>query len=730
MKHAKGVAALLCTALLAAVGCGKKDAQDAGLLEQPRGRYVERQVELPGELADWKIRQFYTVDEKLRLLLSKQEDGKTILREWELEEGGFEDVTKGWLASLIIACGDWLELKITHDQAGVSYLYTGYVEEGTEQYLGHLWRGWGEEALEITPKKWTVPDEQWGSYEMIQDIAALNDGTVLAVSYTCVDLIDGTGGEVLESDSGSFYEKAVSNGENIYLTSLSNGRFEIEERVGGKSSGSRTFSFSEGGSGSVNLCVLKDGSMIAAGMNGIYRGTRKEGQEEPVWERLIAGQETDFALTQRWCTDMAALEDGRIYALFQESGGGVILNLYEYDPEAVVEVTQELKLYTVYESSLLQQAAVMYHKEHPEVLISIEYVYPRYYYDETDYNGVYQELNTRLLGDDAPDILVMDHLNIDSYAEKGLLADLSDVVTPMEESGELLKNITGAYLREDGKRYVVPLQFGFKMALGRDIPADKMSSLQGLAEFLSGEEYSYLGKQTVTELVDKFYPFFCDEIVADKALDREALAKNLEYLKAIAQNSGLVSSHGKEERGFNMWDLANGAKLAFDDGDGFKNCMTPLAIVDYIKGEFTAFEKSFVPITQMGVCTKTPYMDTAKDFLRYVLSQEIQNTDHYNGFPVNSASLKKQAHEDRSEAEAETAIEADGMYIDFLIKDYKAETADALAALCGTLERPIGEDAKIREVLIECLEGYFNDAQSLEDTVQRIEDSLKMYLAE
>ena len=42
----------------------------------------------------------------------------------------------------------------------------------------------------------------------------------------------------------------------------------------------------------------------------------------------------------------------------------------------------------------------------------------------------------------------------------------------------------------------------------------------------------------------------------------------------------------------------------------------------------------------------------------------------------------------------------------------------------------MGEDAKIREVLIEALGGYLEGSQSREDTVQKIEDGLKMYLAE
>ena len=45
-------------------------------------------------------------------------------------------------------------------------------------------------------------------------------------------------------------------------------------------------------------------------------------------------------------------------ALFRKSDGGSVLRYYEYDPDAVIEVTKNLKLYTVRESNLLTQAEI------------------------------------------------------------------------------------------------------------------------------------------------------------------------------------------------------------------------------------------------------------------------------------------------------------------------------------------------------------------------------------
>ena len=72
----------------------------------------------------------------------------------------------------------------------------------------------------------------------------------------------------------------------------------------------------------------------------------------------------------------------------------------------------------------------------------------------------------------------------------------------------------------------------------------------------------------------------------------------------------------------------------------------------------------------------------------------------------------------------------DGEYIQFDSKPYPQEVADQLVAICETLNRPVKEDAKIREVLIECLGAYLDGTQSKEETIRKIEAGLKMYLAE
>lgn len=733
MRRKKLTALLLGMALVTGMfgGC-QKASEESEASELERGRYVQSEVELPEELTAQTAKQLFTAGGSVHILTAEQRGDATFLREWEQQEDGFTDVTKDWLASLEMPCETWVDMQLMQEESGTQYLYVRLVSDG--YYVPHLWREEGGEALEITPEKWTVPNETWGGYENIQGIAVLDDGTLTAISYTSIDVIKGEDGSVLKSQEimGGYGETVLSDGENIYATTYGNSGVEDGIEVRPKGSGDNTtqiaFPISSMGGGS--LGISEEGTLVAAGAEGIYRYNRVS--EE--WEKLMEGSETDFALSTCWSIGLTMSEDGSVYSLFMQEGGLFRLMRYYYDPDAVSEIKETLRLYTVWENSLLQQAAVMYHRKHPEVLITVDYTYAlgdRYSGKTPDYDQVFQSLNTMLMGDESPDILVMDHLDMNSYAEKGLLLNIDDIVAPMEQSGELFSSITGSYVQEDGGRYAVPLQFGFVMAVGRDIPAEDMESLEALAEFLEGKEDSYMGPLTAAELVDQFYPYFCGEIVENKELKRDTLGDILQNLKKVADNSGIVNAHADDERKYSVWNLPSKAKLAFVQCDGFFDTMFPISVMEYAGGDFTAYENSFVPTLQTGISTKSEHQETAKDFLRFALSEEIQDSEPYGAFPVNQAAFEKLAYADRSSMSAATSITAaDGSEEMFEILPYSEDITKRIVELCRELDRPAVEDAKIREELIAALPGYLDGSRTLEETLDSIEGGLKMYLAE
>lgn len=726
-------ATILCIAFTvsALTGCGSKE--EAGVLSEPqKGRYVETEITLPEEWSDCDVRQILRVDGKLHLLLQEKGEVNGDLQEWMLDdEGNFVNVTQEWLSDLKLPYEPYGNLKLMQDGKGTQYVYACYADEEEDFYKGHLWRSEGNEVVDITPEKWTVPEEQYGLYDYPNAIAVTDMGTLVSHSFLAMDTILAENGSLISTMAPEdFYGDWIAAvGEVIYQYTMDDmGEVNALKIRSQKQGAIHSIPFAQEQSGYVYFDVLEDGAIIAADADGFFRCEAGDND----WKKVINGADTSFALTNVWCREIVALPDGSFYALFGSDEGTKLMQ-YRYDPDAVIEITKTLKLYTVAESYLLQQAAALYHKEHPEVLIEIETGFSKMesYTAEPDYNQIYQELNTTLMAGKGPDILVLDGLNMESYASKGLLADIEEIVAPLEADGTLLSNITEGYRTDDGHRYAVPLQFGMMFAIGRDISEAEMESMESLAKALAAKEESYMGPQTVAELVDKFYPFFTEEMVQDKEINRKLLSDKLEYLKMIGDNCGIIQKRDKNERGYNVWDIAYLCKLAFYETDGFNQAMLPFSATDFVNGSCTCFEQAFYPKLEIAVNSKSEYVDTAKDFLQFALSEKVQSNDYYEGFPVNAISLEELAGRDRTDAEAYTTIEIEeGMAVEFAIKTFSEERAQQLVEMCKSVSVRAEEDAQIREVLIETLSEYLYGTKSLEETLDAIEGGLKMYLAE
>ena len=727
-------------------GCGKKnDLQIAASPDEvQKGRYVETELSLPEEWKDKNISQIFRSGDELHFLVAGGSEGQTTLEEWKLEEGDtLTEVTKDWLKAF--PEGKDLEnsdsFTLLQDAEGNQYLY-GNCYRDEESSSAHLWKETDGNALDITPQKWLEPIDMDGYrfYDTPQYVTLTEDGLLVGLSYFSLDVVLAQDGSMVSSqesdsliDSGTLADnKWVSAvGDTLYLAQADeqgsvNGllQMQLDGNNGAKAKG--VIPFSQDSYSSAYFSVLEDGTVYAADADGFFRCDVGDTN----WQKLLQGIDTGFSLSDQWCRDIVALSDGSVYAWFGSESGDKIM-IYRYDPDAVIEVTEELTLYTVEESFFLQQAAVQYHKQHPEVLIHVDAAISMTdkYSGNADYQQIYQDLNTSLTSGNGPDLMVMDHLKLDTYASKGLLLDLQEILQPMEEDGTLLSNITTAYEEADGRRYAVPLQFGLLLAVGRDVQPEEMSSMDAIAKAVSGKTESYMGDRTCGELVEEFYPLIVDDILQNRQVNRDTLHPWLEDLKKIADNCGILPSR-KEGRAANIWDLGSDVRLVLQETDGFNEAMMPYAVADLLNANVVSMENAFYPKMVLGINSRSEHVETAKEFLHFALSEELQSVDTYEGFPVNAKALETQAAADRSMAEAYTTYDIDGSTAEFAIKAYSEETANHLMELCRAATLCLKEDTQIETSLTESLQAYLNGQASVEEAMDAVEGSLKMYLAE
>ena len=112
---------------------------------------------------------------------------------------------------------------------------------------------------------------------------------------------------------------------------------------------------------------------------------------------------------------------------------------YTYDADASANLNQELNIDALQDSDTLRQAVIIFRQEYADIYVNLEI-------GMTDDNGVTLEdalktLSTDILAGNGPDVLILDGMPVDSYVEKGILTDISDVVDEVKASDGLVDSI-------------------------------------------------------------------------------------------------------------------------------------------------------------------------------------------------------------------------------------------------------------------------------------------------
>ncbi|MDE5678938.1 MAG: hypothetical protein K2I01_00695, partial [Lachnospiraceae bacterium] len=425
---------LVVSMLIMLAGCGSKGegGKTAGTPNVEsgngeKGRYVETEIAFPNDLKKEDIFQIGKKEGDMCLYAMEEKEGGTGIACYRYKDGSFVKDMPAWMDSLVMEENVY-KAKVLEDIGGKSYFLAIMLEE--EGVRAHLYRtNDGATLEEITPQDWLEEDPEWKFFETPQDIAVLENGSFAANFISDLKVYDDNGklvrtmpltshGTNVYADKNFFYlEKQNDMSEFKGIAAFASDKDGVEKEI----------ACTEDVGSDNRLDILSDGSFIVYAKGGFFKCST-EGE----WSSLVEGSYTSLALGNMWCSGMTALDSGVFYALL-EGEAGLSLMEYSYNPDMPIKPDTVLTIYSVYDNATLKQAAVMYTKLHPEVLVKVETGIPNDEVETADLNTILQNLNARLLAGQGTDLMVLDGLNVNSFIEKGMLADISDIVTPMSE---------------------------------------------------------------------------------------------------------------------------------------------------------------------------------------------------------------------------------------------------------------------------------------------------------
>lgn len=188
----------------------------------------------------------------------------------------------------------------------------------------------------------------------------------------------------------------------------------------------------------------------------LYLGCRS-GLYRYIWggsviEQIADGKLLTFGNSQYAPLALQVLPNEEFRVFFS---GNRIVELY-YDETIPARPSKELTIYSLEENGMIRYAGQLFQQEHTDVLVNYE----------TGMDGDYavskadaiKNLNTRILAGETPDILILDDIDMEQYAKKGILKELDDFLAPYTEEEILYRNIVeGMRMTEKEKIYGVPM---------------------------------------------------------------------------------------------------------------------------------------------------------------------------------------------------------------------------------------------------------------------------------
>lgn len=723
-------------------GCGQQESPGP-VATAAKGRYVETEIALP---MDGSPQDMVTLsDGRLRVGLNTTEgEPHVFTREGDTWQ---EDVQ---FPQSLSDLGKLDMLRLSPDGSVFLSLVKG-LGDGTYEYHLVLLSPTGE--LRELPVDYPEANEKDG---FLLGGADFTDSGKLMVLFSFDDLRE------VDPDTGALSENlnelgiwanmgGICAGEDTYLLSsdlcarLREGQQEKLTDVLGEqlTASAKT---EEGSRGKNALWQNNQGYLFFTTGEGLYSFV----PGGSVTEELVSANKSSFGDPSFLPRALTGTEDGSFYVLGM-LGGEAVLCQYDFDANAPLQATQVLKLYSLYDDEDLRQIVSRYQKSHPETDIHLEIGLSGE--DGVTEADALRTLNTEILAGSGPDILRLDGMSLDSYLEKDLFLDLSDLL------GEIptLENITKCY-ETNGKVSVLPVAFAIPAVYG---PRDLVESIHDLDSFVEAAAQA-LDRSDADSLMNGMIPALVTDniydscsaawkrtdgtlnagaleafIAASKALyDLDAPLRE-RYADILSQMDGDLGITPGEYTaiGGSRDILMNGEAMSVGTLESMDIWSFALAGDEQLEGYTLApltlqARGVFLPRQIYGVLNTTGNADAAKDFVRFLLGEEVQKSDLNYGFPVNQTVFDKLIQEDKTANASFASSREGGEMISLTARYPSAQERKELAQWVQALTTPTLTDRTIRTLITAQAADCMNGTCTAKEAADRALQSLNLYLSE
>lgn len=459
------------------------------------------------------------------------------------------------------------------------------------------------------------------------------------------------------------------------------------------------------------------------------------------------------------------VNDNEFLILYTSYNQDISYNLckYSFSNELVKNQTKELKVYSLYNDELIKRIISKYQRNNNEVRISYEV-------GITDDNNITKSdalniLNTDIMAGNGPDILILDNILVDSYLEKGILENISDIIE--EKKSNLFSGIVNSYY-DNQKIYMCPLRVEIPIIMGEHEIIDKINNLASLTEVvendLKNESNKILDIYNIFDLVNLLYYTSSNKLIDDKKLNEDYLREFLEKVNKIYSvskskvSSVYLKAHNEQEQ---EYIKTQGDKYLFSESLYLEKQIDPIGFliknsvldIGYINSfsnvsqistvikensqlEYKLWssdgENTFLPKELMAINTKGKNKEVAKEFLSQLLNEEYQEFSENNGlFPINRNAFSNLYKKNIGN----NNLGGFGIEVNGKIKEYNnvwptEKEFNTLLEIIEGVNTHSKLDKDILLAIMKASENYTLGKYTLDEAVKYISNELDIYLSE
>lgn len=693
----------------------------------PRGRYVEQELAFPFDPSTEMMEAMMLSPEgDLLVLTYNQEMENRIYRmedtgEWNMDEALTASIPEGSML---------LKMNGTKDAAYY------YLTQGEERYIGKM--AWGSQKMERLADPAFEKD---GIYN-ISDFLAADSGAVLFSLMDGKTVVwkpeDGVSLQLYQKNRNSTLNTSSTLVGDTYITAGDLGFLAYDMETGKEL---ETIPYQTGDSDAEGSLAAGEGDDIylcnAAGIHHMALGGT-------MWETIVDGSLNSLSLPGIRISKMCVGKNNDFFVWYEKDENPVLAH-YVYDPDTISVPTSTLTVYglDLSEKYLIRQGAIRFQMENPD--IRVEVIDGRKQMEGMMDADIIRSLNEELLTGAGADVLVLDGLPGKSYIEKGILEDMSELLAPFTESGEIYRNLTGHFRRSDGSVYEVPVRVLFPVVYGEAGATASLSSLQAYLEYQESPGAGSISGKTVYENILRRLAFLYDRELWDDdgKLKEEELTDLLEAAMRTGEHSGARVLYPEDEdngagKRYNLV-AENGFTtpdhLGIMAGDNQASLELPREMAEMSLSFAVMREKgyplqsvnhTFYPEERVAINRNSRQKETAERFVTFLLSEQIQGEDVEDGFPVTRAGVER--WKQRQIVMSYGTGSWDGLMI---YGDYPTESERKLLLdMIPDLDNPVVPDPTVLSIMAEESEGYFSGTQDLPAAVKAIISKVTLYRAE